>query len=171
MARYYADAPSSDELYHYGVKGMKWGKHKKRIDYLVGETKGAASVIGEMGRNAYDNTIRNGRVKRKLTGRSQTWSGKYSDPWDDWRPISKNKKGEYQYRSGGADMSKVRQKAKAGHGKSGGHKMSSNKATGGHSGGHKMTGGAKIKEKTGGANMKSVNKNVKKKKPTGMRRG
>lgn len=47
MAAYYQMTPYSDELYHYGVKGMKWGVRKAQ-NYISNARSSARRLAGNM---------------------------------------------------------------------------------------------------------------------------
>ena len=45
MSSYYGTPPRSDELYHYGVLGMKWGVHRARKLAAAGHTEKAKAKL------------------------------------------------------------------------------------------------------------------------------
>lgn len=52
MSEYYAVMPNDEYLAHYGVKGMKWGKHKAKELYRVVFKKNSVKGAAKEGTNA-----------------------------------------------------------------------------------------------------------------------
>lgn len=70
-----------DELYHYGVKGMVWGRHKKKDDYKLKSLTG-----GSKDKNGH-NVILTGRSKG-ARGVSAFPSGRSSEQTESRRKAS-----------------------------------------------------------------------------------
>ena len=60
---YYSTPTRSDELYHYGVKGMKWGVRKKPRKYRNAD--GSLSRLGKMRDDYRQEKLQKNSIKPK----------------------------------------------------------------------------------------------------------
>lgn len=115
---YYGDMPYSEELYHYGVLGMKWGVHRKqrkeakrqrklerRIDRLSENPLASNEKFrhnGYMAPDGYNRKSNRGKLHTKIMTEYEKELAKHKDNWDGspssakiWKKLNQQYKTDY----------------------------------------------------------------------------